>query len=73
MADKGLKVRILGIEEIDEGKKGGETVYAEVSLRKERLLFVFVGGDRSLLGWKRRERRGVAGRRSPERTISNKE
>ncbi|WP_143461835.1 hypothetical protein [Leptospirillum ferriphilum] len=73
MAEKGLKVRIFGIEVIDKGKRRGEMIYAEVSLRKERLLFVFVGGDRSLLGWKRRERRGVAGRRSPERTISNKE
>ena len=73
MADKGLKVRILGIEEIDEGKKGGETVYAEVSLRKERFLFVFFGGDRTLLGRNRRKRRGGSGRRAPKRIISDKE
>ena len=79
MADKGLKVRILGIEEIDEGKKGGETIYAEVSLRKERFLFVFFGGDRSLLGRQRRERRknrseagGEGGADHPPRLDGNK-
>ena len=73
MADKGLKVRILGIEEIDKGKKVGETVYAEVSLRKERFLFFFFCGDRALLGRKRRERRGGAGDVLPQRIISNRE